>query len=148
MIDNKEEISKESVVFVEDKEKLITQEHEYQFVPSGGSEGQVLQHTENGVEWEDPTGGTIITKDGEVIGELVIADSDDNPYVLVTQENLDSVKEELESKIANSSGLPEGGEVGQVLTKTEEGAEWTTPEMSDTIEELSSEDLEEIFRTE
>lgn len=51
--DNREQISPESIVFVEDKEKLITQEKEYQFVPSGGEEGQILYKTENGVEWRD-----------------------------------------------------------------------------------------------
>lgn len=46
------------------------------------------------------------------------------------------------------SSLPEGGTAGQVLTKTESGAEWKTPEASDAIEELSDEDLNEIFGTE
>lgn len=52
-LDNKDQISEESLVFVEDKERLITQEHEYQFVPNNGNPGQALVRTEDGVEFKD-----------------------------------------------------------------------------------------------
>ena len=77
----KDNISPESIVFVEDKERLITQGKEYQFVPSGGNKGQVLQHTENGLEWQDPTGGT-----GDVTQEDIANFIDDVDYNEETQE--------------------------------------------------------------
>lgn len=48
-----EQISEESIVFVEEegKERLIEHGKEFNFVPSGGKEGQSLYTTENGVEW-------------------------------------------------------------------------------------------------
>ena len=55
-VDEKEKIDLESVVIVEEsgKEKFITQGKEYNFIPSGGKEGQVLTYAENGeVEWKD-----------------------------------------------------------------------------------------------
>lgn len=53
--DNKDNISKESIVFVEEqgKEKLIEHSKEFDFVPSGGEEGQVLTKGEEGLEWKD-----------------------------------------------------------------------------------------------
>ena len=47
-LENKENISKNSLVFVEDRDKLITQEYEYQFVPSDRQNNQVLT-SKNGV---------------------------------------------------------------------------------------------------
>lgn len=112
-LDNKEQISEESIIFVEEegKEKLIEHGKEFNFVPSGGESGQVLQHTENGIEWKD---NTIITQDGEIITELRIVDSDDEIGTLLTKEVADTLYQEQ---------LPEGEE-GQVLTKTENGVEW------------------------
>lgn len=51
--ENKEQILPESIVFnaEEGNEKLITQNTEFDFVPSGGQEGQILQKTEDGYKW-------------------------------------------------------------------------------------------------
>lgn len=52
--DNKDNIDAESVVFIEEKgkEKIITQNKEFNFIPSDGKNGQVLQYdSENGVKW-------------------------------------------------------------------------------------------------
>lgn len=47
----KENIDERALVFLEDEERLITPFKEYQFVPSGGEQGQLLIHGENGIEW-------------------------------------------------------------------------------------------------
>lgn len=77
-LDNKEEISKESVVFVEDKERLITQGKEYQFVPSGGESGQVLQHTENGPEWQDLPKVDLTEVEKELDNKIEVTEDDFN----------------------------------------------------------------------
>lgn len=52
-VENKEQILPETIVFnaEEGNEKLITQNYEFDFVPSGGQKGQVLQKTEDGYSW-------------------------------------------------------------------------------------------------
>lgn len=52
-LDNKENISNDSLVFVEDKDKLITQKHEYQFVPSDSKNNQILVSKNGDVLFED-----------------------------------------------------------------------------------------------
>lgn len=49
----KENIDKDILVFIEDKEQMVAQEKEYQFVPSNGNPGQVLTQGEGGPEWKD-----------------------------------------------------------------------------------------------
>lgn len=51
--ENKQDISDDSLVFIEKDESLIAQGHEYQFIPSNGEKGQVLSKTEDGVKWKD-----------------------------------------------------------------------------------------------
>lgn len=74
--DNKSNINPETVVFVEESgmEKLITQEKEYDFVPSGGSNGQVLMKTENGLGWGTVQAGNDSTCDCEPIEAIPIED--------------------------------------------------------------------------
>ena len=85
-------------------------------VPSGGTEGQVLTKTDNGAEWADaPSGGTsgdvdlssYATKDELSTGLSGKADSSHT------------------HAMGDITGLPaSGGTAGQVLTKTDTGAEW------------------------
>lgn len=56
-------------------------------------------------------------------------------------------EEEIEIPVGGTS-LPEGGSEGQVLTKTKDGVEWREIEIPDTIQELSEDDLNEIFAEE
>lgn len=69
-------------------------------------------------EFYDSSGGTKVTEEDFEIKEMRIIDSDD-PQSVLTREEADELYQPL-----GESTLPEGGEVGQVLTKTEEGAEW------------------------
>lgn len=96
-----------------------------------GEVGQVLTQTEDGIEWADP---------------VVFVDKTDNEH-LVTEWEISEEEIDIPSGGGGSS-LPGGGEVGQVLTKTETGAEWKTPDASESIEELTEDDLDEIFGTE
>lgn len=58
-VENKEEILPETIVFnaEEGNEKLITQNYEFDFIPSGGEVGQVLTKSEEGYEWQDLQSG-------------------------------------------------------------------------------------------
>lgn len=86
-LEEKENISPESVVFVEDKERLIAQGKEYQFVPSGGKEGQVLTTTEDGLDWKDiSSSGEVDLSDyytKEEVDDLLGQEYDDNGHEYV-----------------------------------------------------------------
>lgn len=80
--------------------------------PAGGTAGQVLTKTDGGVQWSTVEGGS-----GEGI----------------TTEQLNTVSAGLQTQInANSNAIegkisnPAGGASGQVLTKTADGAVWST----------------------
>lgn len=107
----KENINPDALIFIEDEEVFITPFKEYQFVISGGKEGQVLQHAEDGLQWQDLPKADLteieeelnnkveVTEDDFTVTEIRIVDSEDDPTSLLTKREADETyagKEELE----------------------------------------------------
>lgn len=81
-------------------------------IPAGGTAGQVLgkiDETDYNVTWVNQTGGDGNVPAGGTTGQ-VLAKATDADYQT--------------EWVNQTGGLPEGGTVGQVVTKTGDGAEW------------------------
>lgn len=107
-------------------------------VPTGGTDGQVLTKTSDGVAWENvqtgssfPEGGTV----GQVLkkteGGTEWANDNNTTYENASQSSAGLMSSADKTKLDNLVEIPNGGTVGQVLKKTSTGVEWGND--SDTI---------------
>lgn len=137
-----------------------------QGLPEEGESGQVLTKTEDGAEWadiKDPDLTNYATKEevaqakSEVKDELIgtapgtydtlgeIADYIKEHGEVAAGMAADIAAKADKSELANyQEKLPEDGKPGQVLTQTEEGIKWLTPNDCD-CEELTEEELLEVL---
>lgn len=117
-------------------------------IPTGGTDGQVLTKTSDGVAWENvqtgssfPEGGTV----GQVLkktdGGTEWADDNNTTYENASQSTAGLMSSADKTKLDNLIEIPNGGTEGQVLKKTSTGVEWgndndtkyTLPIASDTV---------------
>ena len=78
-------------------------------MPSNGNTGQVLKKTSNGVEWADDLEG----------GENIVVDSS------LSTTSTNPIQNKVITNVLNEKlTIPSGGNVGQVLKKTQSGIEW------------------------
>lgn len=107
-------------------------------VPTGGTDGQVLTKTSNGVAWENvqagssfPEGGTV----GQVLKKTESgtewANDNNTTYENASQSSAGLMSSADKTKLDNLVEIPSGGTEGQVLKKTSTGVEWSND--SDTI---------------
>lgn len=93
-IENKEVIDPDSVVFIEETkgEKIIAKDKEYDFVPSGGEEGQILTRTNSGLTWKTPP-------DPDMSQYYTKEEIDNTVENIYTKEEVDNkFEEELDNK--------------------------------------------------
>lgn len=107
-------------------------------VPTGGTDGQVLTKTSDGVTWENvqagssfPEGGTV----GQVLKKTESgtewANDNNTTYENASQSSAGLMSSADKTKLDNLVEIPSGGTEGQVLKKTSTGVEWSND--SDTI---------------
>lgn len=107
-------------------------------VPTGGTDGQVLTKTSDGVAWENvqagssfPEGGTV----GQVLKKTESgtewANDNNTTYENASQSSAGLMSSADKTKLDNLVEIPSGGTIGQVLKKTSTGVEWGND--SDTI---------------
>lgn len=107
-------------------------------IPTGGTDGQVLTKTSDGVAWENvqtgssfPEGGTV----GQVLKKTESgtewANDNNTTYENASQSSAGLMSSADKTKLDNLVEIPSGGTVGQVLKKTSTGVEWGND--SDTI---------------
>lgn len=95
-------------------------------VPSGGTAGQVLTKTSEGIAWQDPSGGSSLPAGGSPSDILYIDENNDaswlkcynDGYVLTWHSNGCVAWE------APSVGLPDGGSAGDLLAMGSHEPEW------------------------
>lgn len=91
-LENKDKIYPESLVFIDDKDQLITQNKKYEFVPASGEDGQFLLRTNDGLIFK-----TIIYDELGDSKDKVLSQKFVSEYLKSLEDNEDALKAAIDN---------------------------------------------------